>query len=124
MKIKNRNIITFLLATGLIISACKTNQVMVKFKNESAEDFKRLHVNIMGKEFHFTDLKSGNTTQYISVPKVYPYCWAQAITEKDTLGFIPIDYVGEKLYTSGKLLMKLKIEGQDNMRRLEISSKR
>ena len=83
--------------------------VKIIFKNKTQEDFKELKVNIRGQEFSFFDLKSGETTKPVRVSGSYSYCYAQAITLKDTLICQPIDYVGEKLYTRGKLIMDIVI---------------
>lgn len=90
--------------------------VKIIFKNESKEDIKELYVNILGEKFTFYDLKSGAKTKPIVVAKSYSYCYAQAVTLKDTIICQPIDYVGETLYRSGKLIMNLAIhpeEGKD-----------
>lgn len=97
---------------------------MVKIKNQSDEDFKHVEVRIAGKRFTFENLKSKETTKYVKVDKTFPYCPAEVITEKDTLFFRPFDYVGEKLYTSGKLIMKISIVKEENKRLLDINSKR
>ena len=83
--------------------------IKIIFRNESKEDFKELKVNIRGQEFEFFNLKSGGATKPIWVPGSYSYCFAKATTLKDTVICQPIDYVGEKLYTSGKLVMNLVI---------------
>jgi len=97
---------------------------MVKFKNDSGEDFKQLWVNIEGKEYTFLDLKSRSSTKFIKVQKTYPYCPAIAITAKDTVRFWPFDYVGEELYNNRKLIMTFYIVDMQGNRRLEVRSKR
>ena len=120
-----KNFLPILLALSFFASSCKTNQVLVKFKNDSSEDFRQLYVGISGKEFTFDNLKARQTTHYIKVDYTFRYCLARAFTEKDTIMFIPIDYVGERLYTAGKLIMEIGIiQGKDSIRELDIKSKR
>lgn len=111
-------------AAGILLASCRTNHVLVKIKNQSIEDFTHLEVHISGKRFNFENLKSKHTTKSIRVDKTFPYCPAEVITETDTLFFRPFDYVGEKLYTSGKLIMKISIVKEENKRLLDINSKR
>lgn len=80
-------------------------RVYVIFKNSSNENFKRLHIKIMGFDYFFSDVKSGKSTKPIKVEKTYRYCYAEAITSKDIVFFQPIDYVGEILYKYGKVTM-------------------
>ena len=98
----------------IFLNGSCNGQVKVKFKNESQEDFKLLTANILGKEFIFKDVKKGESTPYVEVDKTYPYCPLKIETAKDTVGFLPIDYVGEKLYTSGKLTMVISIATNAN----------
>jgi hypothetical protein len=92
-----------------LFGSCKIhkNQVAVVFKNETGKDFISLNVNIRGQKFTFTDVKNNQKTRVLIVPESYSYCYAQAITKTDTLVCQPDDYVGEKLYKKGKLLMRL-----------------
>ena len=99
----------FLLLLLIIISSCKTG-VEVTFTNQSKEDFKTLTVGIFDKRFDFENLKSGQTTKTIKVEGVYPYCYARAVTQNDTVRFVPIDFLGEKLKKRGKLNMEIYID--------------
>ena len=92
----------------MVLFSCKS-QVSVRFKNESSEDFKKLAANIRGKDFEFTNLGAGQTTPYLKVKSAYRYCYIKVITQKDTLTWMPFDYLGEKLHQSGKLDFRLKI---------------
>ena len=101
---------TFLLIlfTVLLLSFNTTQEgVSIIFKNNTQQDFKTLYVNIHGKEFTFKNLAKGHETKPILVPESYRYCYAEAITLKDTLICQPYDFVGEELCTKGKFLMKL-----------------
>jgi hypothetical protein len=88
--------------------SCKTSGVLVKLKNNSSEDFKKLTVRIMGQEFNFDGLRNGATAK-VNVKQTYPYCYARAITSIDTVIAQPIDFVGETLFTHGKVIMRLSI---------------
>jgi hypothetical protein len=99
----------FFLILLIITSSCKTG-VDVTFTNESKEEIKKLTVDIFNKKFDFENLKSGETTKIITVEKTYPYCYAEAVTQIDTVSFIPIDFLGEKLKKRGKLNMKIYID--------------
>ena len=81
--------------------------VSLRFKNETSQDFVKLTIHIVNKEYNFGPLKKGEKTKPIKVEKCYRYCYAIAITPTDTMVCQPIDYVGEKLQTEGKLMMKL-----------------
>lgn len=115
-KLSMKNNIILLFVIFVITTSCKTG-VEVTFTNESKEDFKMLTVGIFDKRFDFENLKSGQTTQTIKVEEVYPYCYAKAVTENDTVRFVPIDFVGEKLKKHGKLSMKIYIDTTSNKKR-------
>ncbi|MGX7666680.1 hypothetical protein [Flavobacterium pedocola] len=92
----------------IITTSCKTG-VEVTFTNQSNEKFKTLKVNAGKKYIIFENIESGESTTYLKLPGSFSYCFAQVITKKDTITFMPIDYMGEKYHNSGKLNMKLKI---------------
>ncbi|KAA5536868.1 hypothetical protein F0919_04130 [Taibaiella lutea] len=97
----------------------------MKFKNDCPEKFMNLQVNVLGEKFQFENLESGESTKFIKVSKTYSYCFIRAITPKDTIAFLPIDYYGERLYTTGKIVMKITMEkGEGGIKRLNIKSKR
>jgi hypothetical protein len=87
----------------------KEQGVLLSFKNDSKEEFKRLRVSVRGKEYIFFKVKRGATTKPILVESTYRYCYAEVITKKDTLYCQPVDFVGETLFTSGKLTINLYI---------------
>lgn len=112
-----RRVIGFILLF-LILCGFESYQqgVAVVFKNTSQDDFKNLHIKIFGRDYYFNELKSGKTTKPIYVEKTYRYCFAEAITQKDTVVCQPIDFVGETLHRTGKVTMELYIfpeEGKD-----------
>ena len=80
---------------------------------------------MQGEELTFKNLKSGESTPGVKVMSTHGYCFARVITEKDTLFFRPQDFVGEKLYTNGKLTMQFSIIKSDGGQRvLVIDSRR
>jgi hypothetical protein len=91
----------------------KMNGVSVSFKNASKEDFKVLEVNIVGHKFYFENVNAGGQTKPIQVDETYQYCYAKAVTSKDTIVCQPEDYVGEKLYGKGKLIITFFIYPED-----------
>lgn len=95
----------------------KKQGAYVTFKNGSKEFFKSLHVKMQGQDYFFTDLNSGKSTKPIRVEKTYRYCYANVVTKKDTLIFQPIDYVGETLHKSGRVVMELYIFPEDGKER-------
>ncbi|MCB0466217.1 MAG: hypothetical protein KDC78_11200 [Aequorivita sp.] len=99
-----------------ITTSCKTG-VEVTFTNESKEDFKTLTIGIFDEQFDFENLKSGQTTKTIKVERIYPYCYARAVTKNDTVRCVPIDFIGEKLKKRGKLNMKIYIDSTSNKKR-------
>ena len=120
-----RSICVLILTLPFLLGSGKPNQVLLNFSNKSSEEFKELFVNVRGEEFTFKDLKSGKSTPRVKVKDTYPYCFARVITTRDTLYFRPVDYVGEKLYTNGKLTMQFLIkQGDGGLRTLEIDSRR
>ncbi|VXB60027.1 hypothetical protein FLAVO9AF_220032 [Flavobacterium sp. 9AF] len=111
-----KNQIIILFTFFILTVSCKTG-VEVTFTNQSEEDFERLTVGIFEKRFDFENLKNGQTTQPIKVEQIYPYCYAKAVTQNDTIRFIPIDYIGEKLRKQGKLNLKIYIDSTSNKKR-------
>jgi len=114
-----KNNVLFLSVIFFITISCKSG-VEVVFINKSAEDFTSLKAEIGKKDTIFENLKNGESTKPIRIAGSYSYCYLQVITKQDTLSYVPIDYMGEKYYTSGKLKMKVEIEnGEDGKRRLK-----
>ena len=103
-----------LFATVVLMISCKS-QVLVRFTNVSNEDYKKLKVGVLKKEFEFVNLKSGQSTEFVKVD--YSYCYVKLFTEKDTIWQIPYDYTGEKLYKSGKLNIKINIVSREKKKR-------
>ncbi|MES1181697.1 MAG: hypothetical protein ABUL44_02785 [Flavobacterium sp.] len=111
-------ILSLILICILIGTSFQTNNaVQLAFKNDSSDDFQKLTVNIRGNIYHFLNLPAGKTTKPIHVENTYKYCYAKAITAKDTLICQPVDFVGETLVTSGKLQMTFQIISESNGKR-------
>lgn len=107
----------------VLSSSCKAQQLVIKFKNKSGENFKDFQTEILGEKHLLGYFKKG-TTKTIRINKSYRYCNIMAVTSNDTLKLTPIDYVGEKLYTKGKIIMKLSISQNENgKRRLLLATK-
>jgi hypothetical protein len=117
-------LINFLIIILFFTFSLTQGQVKLSFKNESKEVFKILKIDRYNSTHFFKNLKPGESTLPIIVSGSYPYCPVQIITEKDTVSFFPIDYMGERYYKSGKLVMLLKIEEGESKRRIEITAKR
>ena len=107
---------------GFLSFNSSTSVVRVELKNISNEDFKKVYVNICGQKFEFENLKK-DESKNLKVEKSYRYCYMRVITSIDTLICQPIDFVGEKLYTSGKLVMPITIITNDQNRSLIIQLK-
>jgi len=119
-----KNIFLFLFVLVVLISSCKS-QVLVRFTNTSNEDYKKLKVGVLNKKFEFVNLRSGQSTEFVRVDSTYSYCFAEIYTEKDTIGQLPFDYAGEKLYKSGKLNIRINIVTNKNKKRdLDINGER
>ena len=93
------------------------SQVKVKFTNKSKENFKSLKIEVGKEKITFENVESGKSTEVIKLNGIFPYCRAQVVTEKDTINFYPIDFMGEKYYKSGKLNLKLSIYTDDEGKR-------
>ncbi len=119
-----KNKFLFLFVLVVLISSCKS-QVLVRFINTSNEDYKKIKVGVLNKEFEFVNLKSGQSTEFVKVDSTYSYCYAKVFTEKDTIWQMPYDYAGEKLYKSGKLNIKINIVSAEKKKRdLDINGER
>ncbi len=101
--------IILVLLTLIVITSFTSpkGEVSVIFQNNTGKNFQSFKVNIVGREFIFSDLKIGQQTPVVTVPRSYRYCYAQAITNTDTLLCQPDDYVGETAYSNGKILMSV-----------------
>lgn len=117
------NFIKIFFFSILVNISCKA-QVKLSFKNESSEKFKILKVEMVNSTHYFKNLNPGESTLPIIVRGTYSYCPMQIITNRDTLRFIPIDYMGENYYSSGKLKMLLKLSDDNPKRRINITAKR
>ncbi|MDH7459797.1 hypothetical protein QEG73_00865 [Chitinophagaceae bacterium 26-R-25] len=96
---------------------------MVKFRNDTPKKFTSLHVNIAGKEFDFKNLDKGKSTKFVPVEMSFSYCTAWVTTENKTITNFPLCFTGERIYTSGKLIMKISIEEKDGIKQIKIKSK-
>src|SRR4051812_2942667 len=115
-----RVIIILLLSAPIAIS-CRSNGILVKFKNISNENFKELNVKV-GEALIFKDLLPSKSTKFIKLKGIHRYCYARVIIPSDTLLFFqPIDYVGEKLFTKGKFIMKIGIEIKEGNKHLTVN---
>lgn len=109
---------TFLIKLIILLSAFDSySQVKVKFTNKSQENFKSLKVEVGKRKITFENIENGKSTEAVKLDGIYGYCRAQVITEKDTINFYPIDFMGEKYYKSGKLNLKLSIYTDDEGKR-------
>jgi hypothetical protein len=77
-------------------------------KNETGLGFKNFTPRIFGRAFSFDDFQNGETRKF-KVEKSYRYFMLTAITGGDTMRLIPVDFVGETLYTDGKLNFTFKL---------------
>jgi hypothetical protein len=93
------------------------SQVKVKFTNKSQENFKSLKIEVGKRKITFENIESGKSTEVVKLDGIFGYCRAQVITEKDTINFYPIDFMGEKYYKSGKLNLKLSIYTDEDGKR-------
>ncbi|MGK4568134.1 hypothetical protein [Flavobacterium sp. 3HN19-14] len=107
MKLK---ILVILSLSLLIFSFQQKGNLELTFKNDTNEDFKNLEVNVRGKIYNFSNIKKGQKTKPIKVESSYKYCYAKAITLKDTLTCSGFCSVGEKLFIDGKLLITFQFE--------------
>ncbi|NMH26553.1 hypothetical protein [Flavobacterium silvaticum] len=108
----------------LLLFQVNYSQVKLSFKKDSLEDFKLLKVEFSNSTHTFKNLKSGEITLPIILEGSFAYCPMQIITQKDTLRFYPIDYIGEKFYKSGKLRMDISILELQPKRSIKIKAKR
>ncbi len=106
--------IIYLLLVVAGLSSCAPHAVLVRFKNNSAETFTRMDGYVLGKPFSFDSLQCGQVTKAVAVPEAYYYCYMRVTTKVDTLHFRPVDYVGEKLYSHGKLTIEVRIDSARN----------
>ncbi|MGC4036121.1 MAG: hypothetical protein QM764_09180 [Chitinophagaceae bacterium] len=114
-------ILPTLILFALAIISCRSNRVLVSFKNVSDKDFKELKVFIDSQIYTFNDLKKNHSTKFVQARYTYPYCPARVITDNDTLDYFFIDFAGERVYIRGKVRMEFSIE---NKRILKIVTKR
>lgn len=109
----------------LLAASCRTDRVLVRFRNDSPEDFRKLNVKIFDSAFHFQNIESGRHTRYIKVRNAYPYCSMEVITYRDTLRLLPAVYLDKQLIRRGKLIMSVTIKPYryKKKRLLDISTK-
>lgn len=97
-------------------SFTKPNEgVSIIFHNKTDKDFRLFKANILGREVIFENLKSGEKTGTVTVPRSCRYCYAQAVVNTDTLLCQLDDYVGETVYTNGKIIMTISTYSQKGL---------
>ena len=85
-----------------IFCSCQ-QQVLVRLRNGSNENFKQVSAMVMGKKFNFENIQKGGHTQFVKVDSTYGYFPLELITEHQKFRFMPIDFQGEKIYKHGKI---------------------
>ncbi|MEM8898956.1 MAG: hypothetical protein AAGC85_12655 [Bacteroidota bacterium] len=83
------------------------NGVELRLLNGSDVPFDEVLVRIGEKEERFAGLDTGAVTEYVSFDFLYRYAYTQVIIGEDTAIIQPIDFVGERKYTSGRFTYKL-----------------
>lgn len=58
-------------------------------------------------EVVYGDVPPGAATAYREVERAYRYAYVRTVVDGDTLGLVPIDYVGETLLESGLYTYRL-----------------
>ena len=115
-----------ILAFALFAVSCKSNRVLIRFRNDSPEDFRKLNVRIFDSSFSFENLRSDHHTKYIKVREAYPYCSMEVITYRDTTKLQPAVFLDKQLYKSGKLIISISFKPFKYKRKriLNVSTKR
>jgi hypothetical protein len=109
----------------LIIAMCNKGfaQVIVKLQNKTKEDFKVFNANIMGRNYTISNFKAGENRKML-VDSTYSYFFMEVVTAKGRVIFQPMDFVGEPLYSDGRLILKLTFSDSNGNRYLNIKRKR
>lgn len=117
-----KQLLLLLAFIAVLTPACKSQGVLVKFRNDSGQDFQQLQARFRDTTITLTDIRAGKMSQPVKVPKTFPYFSVSVITGGETLTYIPIDNVGQTELTKGQLTLYLSIVPAGNGRRLELRS--
>lgn len=99
--------VLLLVVVLISLASCRSNRVLVRFRNDSPDDFTKLKVKIFDSTFYFENLRSDHHTKYIRVREAYPYCSLEVITYRDTVRLLPAVYLDKQLYKKGKLIISI-----------------
>lgn len=83
------------------------NGVELRIQNGSDLPFDEVLVRIGDREEVFGSLDTAGLTEYVSFDFLYRYAFTQVVIGGDTAIIQPIDFVGERKYTSGRFTYKL-----------------
>ena len=108
----------------VLLHAYKPEAALVKFSNNSKEDFLQVTGRIAGREFSFNDLKAGKSTPYIQIGKTFLTGYFKVITATDTLEYSPSaeEIMKQDEYSKGRFIMELNIEVKEGKRALVLKS--
>jgi hypothetical protein len=83
--------------------------VEVRVRNAAATSMRSVAVGFPyeGGEVVYGDLAPGEASEYRAVRKAYRYAAVRVVVDGDTLGIIPIDYVGETPLSPGRYTYRL-----------------
>jgi hypothetical protein len=118
--------ISFLFFLSWLIQAAMPAGALVKFVNDSKEDFVEVKARIAGKEWLLKELKAGQTTPYIQMGKTFLTGYFQVITSRDTLIYSPSaeELLKQEEYSKGKFIFKLRIEVKEGKSMLAIKGEK
>lgn len=105
-----------LIGMGFIFNSCSNHNevdeisVNIRLANTSSYTFKNITVDTNGGKQTFSEIKSGEVTEYRPFSKAYRYAYIELEVEGRKAQLIPIDYVGETTLPNGKYTYQLNVE--------------
>lgn len=105
------------------VTTVQNTGIQLRYRNISPDPFKVLETKVGDSTYTFANVEPGALTDFIKVPETYAYHYAKVITEKDTLIFQPIDFVGEQAYTTGYMTLSLDIAAEETGKRYLVYSR-
>ena len=106
----------FLITSVFILSSCEQDDfgpAQIRVMNSSDTDFAEVIVNIAGTDHNYSELNSGEVSDYITFEKAYRYAYIEVSTGDQDFVLQPVDYVGETPLSEGKYTYDLDLlDGQ------------
>jgi hypothetical protein len=90
------------IAILLILTSCSGPRLKFAITNQLDTEIRNVEIRLPDTTLFYASVKSKTLTPWVKVSRAYSYAYIKFVNQHDSeIVFIPVDYVGEKLYKNG-----------------------